>query len=107
MQQPELSNGQHYAVVRGQTLGHLHGCFSEYNGKLMGHRPSPVMSEQQARALAREQTQTQAQMLHRAVREVSDAGTAQREETRQRHRAARQERQERARGENGRFVAKK
>ena len=107
MQQPELSNGQHYALLRGQTLSHLHGCLDEYTGKLTGRRPSPVMSEPQARALAREQAQTQAQMLHKTAREVSDAGAAQREETRQRQRDARMERVERARGENGRFVKKK
>ena len=32
MQHPELSNGHYYSMMRGSTLGHLHGCFGEYNG---------------------------------------------------------------------------
>ena len=107
MQHPDLSNGYYFSMVRGKTLGHLHGCFGEYNGKLMGKRPSPVMSASQAHAYAQEQTRTRAQMLHSAAKQVSDAGATQREEKRQSHRDARTERVERARGKNGQFVAKK
>lgn len=107
MQHPELSNGHYYSMMRGSTLGHLHGCFGEYNGKLTGKTPSPVMSTAQARAYAQEQARTRAQMLHSAARQASEAGATQREEKRQSQREARTERVERARGRNGQFVANK
>ena len=107
MQHPELSNGQYYSAVRGSTLGHLHACFGEYNGKLSGKTPSPVMSQAQAHAYAQEQTRTRAQLLHSAAKQVSEAGAPQREEKRQSQRDARTERVERARAANGQFVAKK
>ena len=106
MQHPNLSNGHYFSMVRGQTLGHLHGTFGEYHGKLMGTRPSPVMSAAQAHAYAQEQARTQAQMLHSAAQQASDAGATQREEQRQSNREARTERVERQRGKNGQFVAR-
>ena len=106
MQHPELSNGHYFSMVRGKTLGHLQGCFGEYNGKLTGTRPSPVMSAAQAQAYAQERARTQAQQLHSAAQQASDAGATQREEQRQINRETRTERVERMRGKNGQFVAK-
>lgn len=106
MQHPNLSNGHYFSMVRGATLGHLQGCFGEYNGKLTGTRPSPVMSAAQAHAYAQERARTQAQQLHSAAKEASDARATQREEQRQSNREARTERVERTRGKNGQFVAK-
>ena len=106
MQHPDLSNSHYFAMVRGEALGHLHGCFGEYNGKLTGTRPSPVMSASQAHAYAQEQARTQAQMLHSAAKQASEARATQREEQRQSNRDARTERVERTRGKNGQFVAK-
>ena len=107
MQHPDLSNSHYFAMVRGEALGHLHGCFGEYNGKLTGTRPSPVMSASQAHAYAQEQARTQAQMLHSAAKHASEARATQREEQRQSNRDARTERVERTRGKNGQFVANK
>ena len=106
MQHPDLSNSHYFAMVRGEALGHLHGCFGEYNGKLTGTRPSPVMSASQAHAYAQEQARTQAQMLHSTAKHASEARATQREEQRQSNRDARTERVERTRGKNGQFVAR-
>ena len=103
----ELSNGHYFSMVRGKALGHLQGCFGEYNGKLTGTRPSPVMSASQAHAYAQERARTQAQMLHSAAKHASEARATQREEQRQSNREARKERVERTRGKNGQFVANK
>ena len=58
-------------------------------------------------AYAQERARTQAQMLHSAAKQASEARATQREEQRQSNRDARTERVERTRGKNGQFVANK